>query len=57
MTMGYHPDASVMQDRIRARYQTTFWKEFLRYFDNFGSEAHKLEVLKDFETVFVRLID
>ena len=57
MTMGYHPDASVMQDRIRARYQTTFWKEFLRYFNGFGSEAHKLEVLKDFETVFVRLID
>lgn len=57
MSIGYKPDASIVQVRIKARYQTTFWKEFIAYFDSFGSQAHKFEQLKQFEDVFVALID
>ena len=57
MEIGYKQDASIVQERIRARYQTTFWKEFIAHFASFGSEAHKFEMIKKFESVFVKLIE
>ena len=55
--MGYDEDPTIHQVRIKSRHQTSFWMEFLEYFSNFGSEAYKLEVLKQFETVLLTLID
>ena len=55
--MGYEQDVTVIQERIKARYQTSFWKEFIQYFNKFGSATYKLECLKKFENVFIKLID
>lgn len=55
--MGYSPDPTLIQERIKARYQTSFWKDFVDYFSKFGSETYKLEQLKKFEFVFITLID
>lgn len=57
MMMGYDPDPSIVQERIKARHQTSFWKEFIEYFGHFGSEAYKLELLKKFEGDLLRLLD
>ena len=57
MGMGYKEDATIIQERIKARYQTSFWKEFIHYFNSFGSAEYKLEALKKFEEVFITLID
>ena len=35
-------------DMIRARFQTPFWKEFIRELSSIGSEAYKLEKLQAF---------
>lgn len=57
MMMGYDPDPSLVQERIKARHQTSFWKEFIEYFDKFGNEAYRLEVLKKFESDLMTLIN
>lgn len=57
MMMGYDPDPSKVQERIKARYQTSFWKDFTDYFHSFGSDAFRLEMLKKFEFVFMTLIN
>lgn len=44
MTVGYRKDNQ--GDKIKSRYQTTFWKNFLQYFDSFGSQAYKLQKMK-----------
>ena len=54
MTIGHQNQSS---ERIRARYQTSFWKTFIQYFDKFCSEAYRFEKIRHFEKVFLRLID
>ena len=44
-------------ERVKGRYQAWFWREFIKKISEFGSEAYKLEKIKAFEGVFVRLID
>lgn len=55
MVLGHND--SGYQERIRSRYQTSFWKNFIKYFESFGSQAYKYEKLKVFENVFLKLID
>lgn len=55
--MGYNSDPSRVQERIKSRYQTTFWNDFINYFHQFGSETYKLEMLKKFELIFITLIN
>ena len=57
LSMGTLDGDETMVISDKTRYQTTFWKEFIKYFSKFGSEAHKLEMCKKFEGIFVRLID
>lgn len=47
----------VEHSKIRARYQASFWNDLLKHFSSLGSEAYKLEKLKQFEPVFTRLVD
>lgn len=56
MLMGYHEDATRIQERIKARWQTTFWRDFVGYFSNFGSPVYRLEMIKKFQGVFLRLV-
>mmetsp|Transcript_4399 Transcript_4399/g.7464 ORF Transcript_4399/g.7464 Transcript_4399/m.7464 type:complete len:343 (-) Transcript_4399:2119-3147(-) len=44
-------------ERIKGRYQSQFWKEFIKAFKEFGSDVHRFEKLQAFEPVFVRLVD
>jgi hypothetical protein len=57
MMMGYNQDVTLHQERIRARYQTSFWVDFINRFNDYGSEGYKLELLKKFEGIFVELVD
>ena len=36
------------EEMIKARYQTAFWKDFIKYISSLGSEAYKFEKLQTF---------
>jgi hypothetical protein len=36
------------EEMIRARYQTPFWKDFIKHISSIGSEAYKFEKLQAF---------
>ena len=43
------------EEMIKARYQTAFWKDFIKHISSLGSEAYKFEKLQTFQDIFVRL--
>lgn len=42
---------------MRVRFQSTFWIDFIRHFDQYGEDSYRIERIKLFEKVFMRLID
>jgi hypothetical protein len=42
---------------VSARYQTSFWKEFIKAISVLGSEAYKYQKITQFKGVFMRLIE
>ncbi len=41
-----------LNEKIRGRYQTPFWKEFIKQLSELGSEAYKFEKLQVFQDIF-----
>ena len=48
--------SEIFENRIKARYQTSFWREFLEKLDTLGSETFKYQRLRQLEPIILKLI-
>jgi hypothetical protein len=44
-------------ERIKGRYQTSFWRDFIKHISQLGSEGYKFDVIQKFQGAFEKLIN